>query len=53
MGSYASHSARDMMHAVNQSTIALLDRWNVSIAPTVRRLLPVTLSAVPNIQSIV
>ncbi len=39
MGSYASHSARDMLHAVNQSTVALLDRWNVSIAPKVRRLL--------------
>ena len=36
MGSYASHSARDMLRAVNQSTVALLDRWNVSIAPTAR-----------------
>ena len=36
MGSYASHRARDMLRAVNQSTVALLDRWNVSIQPTVR-----------------
>ena len=37
MGSYASHNARDMLRAVNHSTVALLDRWNVSIQPTVRR----------------
>ena len=37
MGAYASYSARDMLRAVNQSTVALLDRWNVSIQPTVRR----------------
>ena len=36
MGAYASYSARDMLRAVNQSTVALLDRWNVSIQPTVR-----------------
>ncbi len=36
MGGYASYSARDMLRAVNQSTVALLDRWNVSIQPTVR-----------------
>ena len=36
MAGYASYSARDMLRAVNQSTVALLDRWNVSIQPTVR-----------------
>lgn len=38
LGSYASHRARDMLRAVSQSTVALLDRWNVSIQPTVRLL---------------
>ena len=38
MGSYASYSARDMLRAVNQSTVALLDRWNVNIQPTVHGL---------------